>query len=492
MSAQLRVGHSTTNRYCHILAAGNLYAARRRIDAAVVRCADLNAALAPDAAVTIDNSLGIILAIAACISACRRATGNRCAHACAHRHDAAVIASLSLEQLILAVVAGQLHLAYISTGRIIKVALRPRQSCCAAILARNRRTELSGYADQQRLRAARNLHIVGLDIAACQACQRIIVQRIIYARACYIDGNLIRACGSSSTGRHGHHERVGGSSNLQAFLGHAGGNNSIITSRSIKAVLDMIDVRRYGGAAAVAAFADLRSYGNCAANNDIACVLRRQRFARIGQRAVLIRLCTQRHALRAVGLRQRRGSIEVKDIRCRCCRNIYAGPGLFIDKAALAVEHQRSAVAVRKLACRFVISDFIIGIVKVCRRAIVLIDIACALAHDVLLAAIGSELIEFACFLLDSDAVIRSGIDNVNILVLLFVDLQLAIACFVRHGLCMYSVAAGLRLHIIVHHIYGNRHIAHEVRLIAHQHADGRCCADLHQIAQGQIADAAG
>ena len=359
-------------------------------------------------------------------------------------------------------------------------------------MARNRRTKLSGYADQQRLRVACNLHIVGLDIAARQACQRIIVQRIIYARACYIDGHLIRACGSSSTGRHGHHERVRGSINLQAVLAHAGGNNSIITSRSIKAVLDMIDVRRYGGAAAVAAFADLRGYGNCAANNDIACVLRRQRFARIGQRAVLIRLCTQRHALRAVGLRQRRGSIEVKDIRCRCCRNIYAGPGLFIDKAALAVEHQRSAVAVRKLACRFVISDFIIGIVKVCRRAIVLIDIACALAHDVLLAAIGSKLIEFACFLLDSDAVIRSGIDNVNILVLLFVDLQLAVACFVRHGLRINSVAAGLRLHIIVHHIYGNRHIAHEVSLIAHQHADGRRCANLHQIAQGQIADAAG
>ena len=490
MSAQLRVGHSTANRYCHILAAGNLYAAGRRIDAAVVRCADLNAALALDTAATIDNGLGIILAIAACISAGRRATGNRRAHACAHRHDAAVIAGLSLEQLILAVVAGQLHLAYISTSRIIKVALRPRQTCCAAILARNRRTKLSGNADQQRLRVAGNLHIVGLDITACQACQRIIVQRIIYARACYIDGHLIRARGSSSTGRHCHHERIGGSSNLHAFL--AGGSNSIITSRSIKAVLDMIDVRRYGGAAAVAAFADLRGYGNCAANNDIACVLRRQRFARIGQRAVLIRLCTQRHALRAVGLRQRRGSIKVEDIRRRRCRNIYAGPGLFIDKAALAVEHQRSAVAVRKLASRFVISDFIIGIVKVGRRAIVLIDIACALAHDVLLAAIGSELIEFACFLLDSDAVIRSGIDNVDILVLLFVDLQLAVACFVRHGLRINSVAAGLSLHIIVHHIYGNRHIAHEVRLIAHQHADGRCCADLHQIAQGQIADAAG
>ena len=368
--------------------------------------------------------------------------------------------------------------------------MRPCQACCAAILARNRRTELSGYADQQRLRVAGNLHIVGLDIAPRQACQRIIVQRIIYARACYIDGNLIRACGSSSTGRHCHHERVGGSSNFHAVL--AGGSNSIIISRSIKAVLDMIDVRRYGGAAAVAAFADLRGYGNCTANNDIACVLRRQRFARIGQRAVLIRLCTQRHALRAVSLRQRRGSIKVENIRRRCCRNIYAGPGLFIDKAALAVEHQRSAVAVRKLACRFVISDFIIGIVKVCCRAIVLIDIACSLAHDVLLAAIGSELIEFACFLLDSDAVIRSGIDNVNILVLLFVDLQLAIACFVRHGLRINIVAAGLRLHIIVHHIYGNRHIAHEVSLIAHQHADGRCCADLHQIAQGQIADAAG
>ena len=487
MSAQLRVGHSAANRYCHILAAGNLYAAGRRIDAAGIYCVDLNAVCPIDTAATIDNGLGIILAIAACISAGERATGNRCAHACAHRHDAAVIAGLSLEQ---PVVADKIQIAYISTGRIINVALRPRQACCAAILARNRRTKLSGNADQQRLRVAGNLHIVGLDITACQACQRIIVQRIIYARACYIDGHLIRARGSSSTGRHCHHERIGGSSNLHAFL--AGGSNSIITSRSIKAVLDMIDVRRYGGAAAVAAFADLRSYGNCAANNDIACVLRRQRFARIGQRAVLIRLCTQRHALRAVGLRQRRGSIEVENISRRRCRNIYAGPGLFIDKAALAVEHQRSAVAVRKLACRFVISDFIIGIVKVGRRAIVLIDIACALAHDVLLAAIGSKLIEFACFLLDSDAVIRSGIDNVDILVLLFVDLQLAVACFVRHGLRINIVAAGLRLHIIVHHIYGNRHIAHEVRLIAHQHAYGRRCADLHQIAQGQIADAAG
>ena len=69
MSAQLRVGHSTANRYCHILASGNLYAAGSRIDVAVVRCADLNAALALDTAATIDNGLGIILAIAACISA---------------------------------------------------------------------------------------------------------------------------------------------------------------------------------------------------------------------------------------------------------------------------------------------------------------------------------------------------------------------------------------------------------------------------------------
>ena len=149
-------------------------------------------------------------------------------------------------------------------------------------------------------------------------------------------------------------------------------------------------------------------------------------------------------------------------------------------------------MAVRKLACRFVISDFIISIVKVCRRAIVLIDIACALAHDVLLAAIGIKLIEFACFLLDNDAVIRSGIDSVDVLVLLFIDLQLAIAYFIRHGLRINCVAAGLRLHIIIHHIYGNRHVAHEVSLAAHQHADGRCCANLHQIAQGQIADAAG
>ena len=490
MSAQLRVDYSATYRHCHILAACKLYAASSRIYAAVILCADLNAACALDAAITINNSLGIILAIAACISACRRATGKRRAHACAHRHDAAVIYRLSLEKLILTIIASQLQTAYISTRRIIEIALRPRQACCAAILARNHCTKLSGNADQQGFRAAYSLHIVGLDVASRQTCQRIIMQRIIYARTCQIDRNLIRACGSSCTSRHCYHERVGSSSNLHAVL--AGCSNIIITSRSIKAVLDMIDVRRHSCAAAVAAFTGLRCYGNRAAHDNIACAFRRQRLALIGQRAVLILLRAQRHALRAVGLRQRRLCVKVENVRRCSSRNIYAGLGLFIDKATLAIEHQRSAVAVRKLACRFVIRNFIIRIVKVCRRAIVLIDIACALAHDVLLAAIGIKLIEFACFLLDSDAVIRSGIDSVDVLVLLFIDLQLAIACFVRHGLRINSVAVGLRLHIIIHHIYSNRHVAHEVSLAAHQHADGRCCANLHQIAQGQIADAAG